>query len=569
MSTDQDEAQQAAIDTEVTETDSGFVVSNAPEESILHQHDTDRIPERDITQEMLSETGDDPESWLTYGGNYEQHRHTTCEVITPDNVGDLGLEYLMDVGAESSMEGTPLIVPGDPPVMYQSNGPNHLKAIDAREGEVLWSYTYPVPTDVLLCCDDNNRGVALYEGKVFMTTLDSGVQALDRYTGEELWYTSTEDHEVGYSATWAPIVHDGVLYTGSAGGEYGVRGFHCAIDTDTGEEIWRTLTNPEEEWVGDSIEQSCGTQWMTATLDEERGKLHMPVGNPGPDFDGSVRPGPNRNTCGTLSLDLETGDREWFYQETPHDVWDYDSSCPRVLIRDLEIPHRDQTRDAVISAGKTSWVYAMDPETGQLIERSEPGTQQLNMYKMVPHIDEGRHMPFVPGAMGGNDWQPSSYNPELGLMFFKMQNQPHEVFWEFEEYEPGELYFGGIYEDEAETRPDGWNEKQSSIVAIDPATGERVWREWIESDYYIWGGSLSTASGLMFTGTQNGEFVAYDGESGDRLWQFDFDEPVSGDPVSWYDPETDKQYVAIQVGGSGWLRKGPRGDSLAVFSMEA
>ncbi len=574
MSTEnEDEAQQAAIDTEITETDHGFEVSGAPEESVLDQHDTDRIPEFDVTQEMLSDTDENPESWLIYGGGYEQHRHTTCDVITKDNVEDLELEYTMAVGGGSSMEGTPLVVPGNPPIMYQSNGPNHTKAIDAREGEVLWSYTYAVPNDVLLCCDDNNRGVAVWEDKVFMTTLDSGVQALNRYTGEEEWYTSTEDHEVGYSATWAPVVYDGMVLTGSAGGEYGVRGFFTALDADTGEEVWRTHTSPEDEWIGDSIEQSCTTQWMTATVDEERGQLYMPTGNPGPDFDTTVRPGPNRNSCGTLCMDIESGERLWFHQESPHDVWDYDSSAPRLLIRDLDIQshHRDggQTTDVVVGAGKTGWTYTMDPENGYLYERSQPGVQQLNMFSMIPHIDEDQRKSFVPGVMGGNDWQPPSYSPETGLAYFKMQNNPSEVYWEFEEYEPGDLYFGGVYEDEPEVIPDDWNGKQSAVIAIDPATGELVWREWIESDHYLWGGSMATATGLTFLGTQNGEFVAYDGETGERLWEFEFDVPVSGDPMSWYDPDTEKQYIAIQTGGSGWLRKGPRGDTLAVFSMEA
>jgi len=186
---------------------------------------------------MLDEGGSNPESWLMFANNYEAHRYTTADTITKDNVDDLELEYEMTVGANSSMEGSPIVVPGDPPVMYQSNGPSHVKAIDAREGEILWSYTYPAPEDAVLCCDDNNRGVAVWEDKIYMTSLDSGVQALDRYTGEELWYTSTADYKEGYSATWAPIIYDGILFTGSAGGEYGVRGFHCAIDAETGEEL--------------------------------------------------------------------------------------------------------------------------------------------------------------------------------------------------------------------------------------------------------------------------------------------------------------------------------------------
>jgi alcohol dehydrogenase (cytochrome c) len=567
MSIDEDRAVKAAQDTVVRETDNGYRVLGAPEKSVTHQHDIDRIPEKDVTQEMLSESGQNPEAWLVYGGNYEQHRHTTCEVITPENVSDLELEHDLSVGSGSSMEGTPLVVPGDPPIMYQSNGPNHIKAIDPREGDVLWSYTYAVPNDVVLCCDDNNRGPAVYGDKVFMTTLDSGVVALDRYSGEEQWYHSTADHERGYSATWAPQVHDGTLFTGSAGGEYGVRGFHTAIDTETGDEVWNTLLSPEEEWVGDSIKQSGTTNWMGATVDERRGKLYLPMGNPGPDFDGSVRPGPNRNSIGTLCLDIETGEIDWFHQESAHDVWDYDSAMPRIVIRDVEV--RGKERDVVVSVGKTGWLYTNDVETGELLVRSEALCQQLNMFKMIPHIDEGRRMPFMPGGMGGNDWQPGTYNPELGISYHKLHNSPQEAWWRFEEFEAGKKYWGGILEDDTEAKPEGYNGHISVITAVKPLTGEIVWQDWIDSDVYLWGGTMSTKTGLMFAGNQNGELVAYDGESGERLWEFDAGEaPISGDPMSWYDPGTGKQYVAIQVGGSGWLRRGKRDDRLLVFSME-
>jgi alcohol dehydrogenase (cytochrome c) len=571
-----DRAVQAARDTVVQEFDEGYKVLGGPDAPVSHQHDIDRIPRKDVTQEMLSNSTDNPESWLIFGGNYEEHRHTTADVITPENVDNLELEYELSVGNGSSMEGTPIVVPGDPPIMYQTNGPNHMKAIDAREGEVLWSYTHSVPDDALLCCDDNTRGAAVYEDKVFMCTLDSGMVALDRYAGEKEWYHSTADYTAGYSATWAPIAANGMVFTGSAGGEYGIRGFFTAIDADSGEEVWHAWTSPDEEWIGEGrVEESCGTVWMNATLDTERGKLYCPVGNPGPDLDGTVRPGPNRNTCGTLCLDIETGEREWFYQTSSHDIWDYDSSAPRMVLRDVEVSDTAEvegdTTDLVVGASKTGMAYMMNPDTGKLIERSDPGTQQLNMFKMIPHMDEPRRLPFVPGVMGGNDWQPPSYNPETGLCYFKMQNDPSEARWEEEENVQGTAWWGGDYyaEPNAREAPEGWNGHTSCVVAIDPATGERVWRDWIDSEQYLWGGSMTTASGLTFLGTQNGNMVAYDGESGEHLWEFDAGEaPISGDPMSWYDPETEKQYVAIQMGGSGWLRTGQRDDRLLVFSME-
>ncbi|MDG5820777.1 PQQ-binding-like beta-propeller repeat protein [Natronococcus sp. A-GB7] len=561
-----DRAVEAAREIELTEIEDGYTLTNLPDESVTEQHDTDRIPELDVDQEMLSETSENPESWLMYGGGYEQQRNTTADVITPDNVDELELEYELSVGTGSSMEGTPIVVPGDPPIMYQTNGPNHVKAIDAREGEVLWSYTYAPPIDVILCCDDNNRGAAVYGDRVYVTTLDAGVVALDRYTGEEEWYTQTADHEVGYSATWAPVVYEGTVYTGSAGGEYGVLGFLAALDAENGDEVWHSDTLPEDEWIGASRDNGCGTSWMTPTIDEERGQLYTPIGNPGPDFDGTVRPGPNFPTCGTLTMDLESGEIQWGFQESPHDVWDYDSAAPRVLVRDIEIDGEET--DVVIGAGKTGWTYMLDPDEGYLYERSEEICQHINMWGMISHISEDEYVPFVPGAPGGNDWQPPSYSPETGLAYFVAQNFPQDLYWRYETYDEGEPYWGGGLEDPADEMPDDWNGYITHFSAVDPSTGEVVWQDQIESDHYMWGGSMSTSTGLVFNGTQNGEFVAYDGESGDRLWEYEFDVPISASPMSWYDPDEERQYVAVQVGGSGWLRQGPRGDTLAVFSME-
>ncbi len=566
MSLHTDPATQAARDIELKKVDDGYTLVGGPDESVTYQNNPDAIPKQDVTQEMLNRSGENPEAWLMYGGSYEQHRFTTADVITKENVSNLQLEAEMSVGAGSSMEGTPIVVPGDPPIMYQTNGPNHIKAINPREQEVLWSYTYAPPIDVLLCCDDNNRGAAIFGDTVYMTTLDSGVVALDRYTGEEKWQTSTADHTVGYSATWAPVVYDGKVITGSAGGEYGVVGFIAALDAQSGEMLWKTNTPRKDEWLGDAWQNGSATSWMTTTIDVENNRLYSPVGNPGPDFDGTVRPGPNAPTCGTISLNLENGNFEWAYQESPHDIWDYDSAAPRILIRDLE--HDGTTTDAVFNFGKTGWGYTLDADCGKLLERTQEGVQHLNMWKMIPHISEDRRVPFVPGAQGGTDWQPPAYNPETGLVYGVMQNSPQDLFWRFEVYEAGETYWGGGLDDPPAEPPDGWNENTTAVIAVDPTTGERVWREWIQSEHYKWGGLMTTAAGLTFMGTQNGTFVAYDGASGDRLWEFDLGAPVAASPMSWYDPGTSKQYVAVQVGGSGWLQQGPRDRRLAIFSME-
>jgi PQQ-dependent dehydrogenase (methanol/ethanol family) len=572
----QDESKSTDVNTVVKDTGHGaYRVYDSPEEPVLVQNDIERIPKGDVTQEMLSNSGTDPESWLMFGKNYEMHRHSAADIITPENVGDIQLEYEMQVGANSSMQGTPLIVPGDPPIMYQANGPCHVKAIDAREGEVLWRYSHPVPNDVILCCDDNKRGVAVWKDKVYMPTLDCGIQALNRYTGEREWYTNNEKPEKGYSLTSPPIIHDGKLYVGASGGEFGVKGFHVCLDAETGEEIWRNYTSPEEEWVGESSERYGGTSWMTPTIDEERGQLYFNVGNPSPDFNGLVRPGPNRNTCSTICTDMETGETQWAHQESPHDIWDYDTANPRILIRDAKIDHLDYEGDIVYNAGKTSWAYTMDPDSGQLKVRSEPLTQQVNMYSMLPHAEEERQYVFLPGVLGGVDWQPPTYSHATGLVYHKALNAPMEAWWLEEEYEEGEAFWGGDIDETPleEDIPDEWNGYFSAIVAVDPTTGKVVWRDWIESARpdvrFLWGGTMSTSTGLLFAGDQHGNMLAYDGETGERLWEYKVgNKMLAGDPVTWYDPETEKQYIAIQVGGSGYYLRGPRGNRLVVFSLE-
>ena len=561
-----DDAVKAAQNHELKEIEEGYQLQGTPSQSITQQYDVDQIPKKQVTQEMLNETTTDQTSWLTYGGGYEQQRHSTANVITPDNVKNLEIEYLVETGVADSMEGTPLVVPGDPPIMYQTNGPDHGKAINARTGEVLWSYTYANPDGLILCCDTNNRGFGILNDTLFMTTLDSGVVALDRYTGEQKWYTSTGKWQDGYSATWAPTPYKGKVITGSAGGEYGVRGFVTALDANSGKQLWKTETRPKDQWVGDSWKQGATTTWMSRTIDTENDVIFSPVGNPGPDFDGAVRPGPNRFSVGTLALDANDGKPKWNYQESPHDTWDYDSSSPKILIRDQQVEGKKQ--DIVVSPGKTGWLQTLDATNGKLLKRSEPTVQHLNTFKQVPHVGE-QGISFVPGAQGGNDWQPPSYSPKTGLVYMKQQNTPQEIWWEHQEYSPGGGYFGGQFHDWPHVNePDGWNGKTSAVVAVNPRTGKRVWREWIEDDNYIWGGSMTTASGLTFLGTQKGNFVAYDGKSGDRLWQMQLGAPICSSPSGWYDPGTKKQYIAVQVGGSGWLRHGRRGSTVAVFAMK-
>ncbi|NEU57949.1 PQQ-binding-like beta-propeller repeat protein [Halorussus sp. MSC15.2] len=273
---------------DVRTTEDGTVVrylADGPE--TIRQSDQ-QIPELNVTQEMLLDSGDDPQSWLMYGGGYRQQRFTSADVITPENVSELSLEYTIKTDEKGKLEGTPIVVPSDPPIMYQTNGPDVVRAVNARSGEVLWVYRFapdqqgPDEKPPLTCCGVNNRGAAVLGDTLYMTTLTADVVAINRYTGEQKWLYNSAPTGQGYSATWAPVVYNGSILNGSAGGEYGVQGFIESIDAETGEREWRTSMLPKEQWVGDAWKNGAATNWMTITVDPDTDTLYANVGNPVP-----------------------------------------------------------------------------------------------------------------------------------------------------------------------------------------------------------------------------------------------------------------------------------------------
>jgi PQQ-dependent dehydrogenase (methanol/ethanol family) len=539
------------------------------------RQDDQEIPELNVTQEMLLEAGDDPQSWLMYGGGYHQQRFTTADAITPETVGDLTLEYTIEVGetGRGKLEGTPVVVPSDPPIMYQTNGPGVLRAVNARSGEVIWTYRYaPSEQDTdqkpaIFCCGSNNRGVAVLGDTLYMTTLDASVVAIDRYTGEQNWRYDSAPTGEGYSATWAPVVYDGSILNGSAGGEYGVRGFIESIDAETGEQEWRTWMTPKEQWIGDSWKNGAATNWMTITVDPETDTLYANVGNPGPDVNGAVRPGPNVYSDSVVALNTDDGGVEWYFQEVPHDWWDWDASTPPVL---FESEVDGENRKVVSHPGKTAWNYTLDAEDGKLYNRSREISQHLNMWSLPQETMEDTPW-IMPSADGGSEWNPASYSRETGNLHVKAMNYPSKFQWdEVGEWEYPSTYLGGSFTvypamDDPGPAPDGWNQQLAIFSAVDPVSGEIVWqKEW---ENLSMGGSMSTASGLTFVGNGNGEFMAFDSETGERLWQYQFDASVNASPMSWYDPSVGKQYVAVQAGGGG-LRSAQAGNTVGVFSLE-
>jgi alcohol dehydrogenase (cytochrome c) len=558
-----------------------------PGEATITRNDTDAIPEMDVTMEMLRNAQDNPEAWLLYGRDFRQRRHMTRSAITTDNVGDLSQEWQINLGNRpGEYQGTPLIVPTDPPIMYQTNGPDHLRAMNARTGDILWYYNYDSLAEV--GDPSANRGVTIIDDTVYFTQLDMGIVALDRYTGEEQWYYNqaqeyrgemvddpdTEIHpetnfvrNVGFSSGIPPIPYEGNLLKGSFGGEYGVSGWIDAVSTD-GEHQWRFNTTPPDQWVGDAWRHGSTTVWQPPAVDLESGTAVFPMGNPGPDFDATVRPGWNQYSTGKLALDAETGEYQWHYQESPHDWWDYDSPSPPIIF-DAEVNGEERT--LATWGGKSGWLFTFDVETGQMVERSEEYVDHVNMWSL-PRYQDLEGTPWnAPNLLGGTNPQPPAYDPTSQTIVVKGDNRPWKITWTDANYEAGNLYWGmdgNQFAVPGEEEIEGWSGDPGVIAGLDPVSGELKWRKW--TDITEWGGVMTTDTGITFAGSSTGMFWALDTETGDVLWEDEIGVGVGGDPVSWYDPAEGKQYVAIQGGGEGPLGGfGEKGDVLTVYSVEA
>lgn len=546
-----------------------------PGTSTITQGETiDVIPRREITQEDLYKTDSDPESWLMYGGNYEGHHRSTARQITPENVADLEVAWEIDpvpnAPEKAGFQGSPLVVPGDPPVIYQTNGLEQTRAINGRTGDVLWFHEYHPRSAVGVDSPPANRGVGVLGNMVFKSTLDFGILALDRYTADEKWYYNGAYEYRGETADGSPqlgmheelrafarsrgngsnyplIPLKGTMIMGSFGGEWGVRGWADGVSTD-GEREWRTGMVPPEKWVGKSWKHGGSTVWQAPAIDRETGIAVLPTGNPGPWF-GTVRPGWNPYTSGKVAVDIETGEVVWNYQEVPHDWWDYDSPSPAIIYTD-EV--EDEERRLVSWAGKTGWVFTVDIMTGKLVDRSDQYVEHWNTFT-VPAKSRREAIWLTPNLIGGTDPQPPAYDPERDTMVLKGVNQPMKMFWEYEQYELGERYTGveniGASEAQRQQIPQ-WEYPVGNITALDPKTGELRWQDWF--DETPWGGLLTTASGLTFAGVgdEAGSVIAYDTASGERLWVDNWEGGVDGNPVSWLDAETETQYVLVQ-GGRG------------------
>lgn len=513
-----------------------------------------------VSQDMLSRAGTDGNNFLHTNGNYEQTRFYPNKQINTQNVKNLVPAWIFQTEVVDSLETTPIVVNG---VMYVTTSYNHVYALDAETGEQIWHYRQKLGPITVYCCGPNNRGVAVSGDKVFMGTLDAKLVALDAKTGRLIWETELADPELGYSETMAPTVVGNKILIGTNGGEYGIRGFVKALDTETGEVLWTFNTIPENsvgEWtthdatgrdmlrdipaekaalasMGDPYETLGGGVWQNPAVDEDTDRIYFVVGNPSPDLDGSLRPGDNLYTDSLVSVDLNTGEYVCHFQYIAHDVWDLDAVSPPV-ITDVKNAAGDTVK-GILHGGKSGHIYVHDADDCSLIRFSEAMVPQEDMW-VLPTKDGAR---MLPGANGGVEWSPIAVNPGLGLTYAINLHQPMTYHVESSPYPEGKLWLGGAFKVIAE------EEQWGNISAVDYNTGELRWK--VKTEQPMIGGILATAGGLVFTGEGNGLFKALDAETGSVLWKFQAGAGVNAPPAS-YTVDGD-QYIVVAAGGNAQL----------------
>jgi alcohol dehydrogenase (cytochrome c) len=506
-----------------------------------------------VTAQSLDDLKNDqasPGDVLTYGMGYGQQRYSSLLQINRDNVKSLVPVWAYSLADTQGNEGFPLIKDG---VMYATSH-NATVALDARTGRQLWKIPvdYPAETPRVVCCGIVNRGAAIFEGKLYRGTLDAHVIALDAASGKEIWRTKSIDFKDGYSFTGAPLVADGIVMIGVSGADYGVRGFVEGYDAQTGKRLWRTYIIPEpgepgsETWKGggDAWKRGGGGAWITGSYDPELNVTYWGTSNAAP-YNAAVRPGDNLFTSSVLAIDPRTGAIKWHYQFSPNDPFDYDSISEMVLA-DVD------GKKVLIHADKNGFLYVIDRTSGEPIaantfvddvnwaDRIDLETGRPVVTDVYKNAVAGQEVTVYPSAFGAKNWSPMAYSPESNLVFINTLKIGMKIKAVEPQYRAGTLYLG--VELAMVHAADG---VAGETRAMNPMTGEVVWKN--SADIPRYGGLLSTAGGLVFSGAQTGEFEALDAKTGKTLWSFQTGSGVIGQPITW---EMDgRQYVTVPNGG--------------------
>src|SRR5467141_3165411 len=559
----------------------------------------------DMTNERALNPQREPQNWILHHGNYQGHRYSLLKEINTDTVKNLKPVFTVALSgfqsggryAFGNLEATPLVEDG---IMYVPDGWGSVYAIDVsagRKGVIKWKMDPGIDrawTGDVACCGINNRGVALWKDKVISIALDGRMLAINKQTGEVVWERKIADPAIGETLTIAPLIIRDLAIVGTAGGEFGIRGFIEATDLNTGKAAWRTYTIPgacepgNETWKDGKERWKHGgaSVWETATYDPETDTFYQGIGNAGPDWDPEYRPGDNKWAASVLAITPSDGKIKWGYQYTPNDPYDFDEISEHPIIN-AKVNGED--RKLVVHAARNGFFYTLDRTNGSFIT----GKQYVDQLNWTPGLDpktgmplnynpnadvqiyaEGRHgtrakpksEKLCPTNNGGKNWEPSAYNPELGLIYIPSIEgcnyielvEQKDMVDQGGTVKPRERFTGG-----AVRTPD---RLYGSLKAVNPTTGETKVAQKLT--YPNMAGVLATAGNLIFLGHYDGTFAAYDAKTLNEVWSFNVGSPIQAPPVSY--SVNGKQYVAVLVGARMWpyiVENAPELKNQATASM--
>jgi PQQ-dependent dehydrogenase (methanol/ethanol family) len=519
---------------------------------------------------------DEDGQWLMAAKDYSNRRFSGLDQITSQNVARLQVAWTFDTGIPRGQEAAPLIV-GQ--TMYVATPhPNNLYALDlSKSGTLKWKFE-PKPKDAALgvaCCDAVTRGAAYHDGKIFFNTLDCQTLAIDAETGKELWRTKLGEINKGETLTMAPLVVRGKVLVGNSGAEYGVRGWLKALDVNNGQVIWTAYsTGPDADcligsdfkpfyesdkgkdlgvtsWPGDHWQIGGGTVWGWISYDPQANLIYYGTSNPGP-WNHEARPGDNKWTCGVFARDGDTGQARWFYQWSPHDLYDWDGVNECIL---LDISIKGQLRKVLVHPERNGYLYVMDRMTGEVLS-AEPYVRVTSTSGVdlktgrLQYVDSKKPQTgkvirdVAPASPGAKDWQPAAYSPQTGYLYIPHQNLSMDFEGVEANYIAGTPYVG--VSEKMYAGPEG---NRGALTCWDPVANKKVWS--VSESFPVWSGALATAGDVVFYGTMEGWFKALDARNGNVLWKQKVGSGIVAQPVTYRGPDG-KQYVAILSGVGGW-----------------
>jgi alcohol dehydrogenase (cytochrome c) len=487
-------------------------------------------------------------NWTSYNGDYTGRRYSGLDQINVGNVKNLGAQWVFHSPNSDSLEVTPVVVDG---MMFVTSA-NDAYALDGQTGRIVWRYSRPVTEGLI---DDasqhHNRGVGIWHSRIYMETDNAHLLCLDARSGHLLWDVAYTDGNKNYGATSAPLVVKDKVLVGTSGGDDGVRGFVAAYDAESGKEAWRfwTIPGPGEpgasSWPGDLYMHGCGTTWMPGTFDPELNTIYWGTSNPCPDFDGDPRPGDDLYTDSVLALDPDNGKLKWFFQFTPHDLFDYDATETPVLI---DTVYAGQPRKLLAEANRNGFFYMLDRTDGKFLS-AVAFAQKLNWASGIDK--QGRPirtdvMPsaggtrICPGFSGATNWYAPSFNPETHLFYFLVTENCDLYFKKAEKFEEGKAFYAtGVKRSVGDDR-------QRLLLAFGLEADKPAWRALQIGNGHSFAGTMTTKGGLVFFGDDAQSFEAVDARSGAPLWHFHTGQNLHASPMSY--AINGIQYVSVASG---------------------